>query len=152
MSLDELKNLDELGIALLIFSSKNNLKLHNISVTPKLDKNIITNVDLSKASGPYYIPIVVLKNCKPEFSYILVELFYMCLKESCLHIVGRFHQWSLYLRMLGKVYGQKLSLYGLLSKVSKIFEKLVNNSLVDHLEKCSFSNFQYGFLDQLQVF
>ena len=91
MSLDELKNLDALGIPLLIFSSKSNLKLHNISVTPKLDKNIITNVDLSKASGPYYIPIVVLKNCKPEFSYILVELFYMCLKESCLHIVGRFH-------------------------------------------------------------
>ena len=91
MSLDELKNLDELGMALLIFSSKNNLKLHNISVTPKLDKNIITDVDLSKASGPDYIPVVVLKNCNPEFSYILVELFYMCLKESCLHVVGRFH-------------------------------------------------------------
>ena len=33
-----------------------------------------------------------------------------------------------------------------LSVVSKIFEKLVNNKLVDHLEKCGpFSNFQYGF-------
>ena len=30
--------------------------------------------------------------------------------------------------------------------VSKVFEKLVNNRLVDHLEKCGiFSNFQYGF-------
>ena len=34
----------------------------------------------------------------------------------------------------------------LLSVLSKVFEKLVNNSIVDHLEKCSlFSDFQYGF-------
>ena len=34
----------------------------------------------------------------------------------------------------------------LLSVVSKVFEKLVNNRIVDHLQKCGlFSNFQYGF-------
>ena len=33
----------------------------------------------------------------------------------------------------------------LLSVVSKVFEKLVNNRIVDHLEKCLFSDFQYGF-------
>ena len=34
----------------------------------------------------------------------------------------------------------------LLSVVSKVFEKLVNNRIVDHLEKCGFySNFQYRF-------
>ena len=34
----------------------------------------------------------------------------------------------------------------LLSVVIKVFEKLVNNSNVDHLEKCGlFSDFQYGF-------
>ena len=34
----------------------------------------------------------------------------------------------------------------LLSVVSKVFEKLVNNKFVDHLEKCGFfSNLQYGF-------
>ena len=33
-----------------------------------------------------------------------------------------------------------------LSVVSKVFEKLVNNRIVDHLEKSSlFSDFQYGF-------
>ena len=32
------------------------------------------------------------------------------------------------------------------SVVSKVFEKLVNNRIVDHLEKCGlFSDFQYGF-------
>ena len=34
----------------------------------------------------------------------------------------------------------------LLSVVSKVFEKLVNNRIVDHLEICClFSDFQYGF-------
>ena len=34
----------------------------------------------------------------------------------------------------------------LLSLVSKVFEKLVNNRIVDHLKKCGlFSDFQYGF-------
>ena len=34
----------------------------------------------------------------------------------------------------------------LLSVVCKVFEKLVNNTIVDHLEKCGlFSDFQYGF-------
>ena len=34
----------------------------------------------------------------------------------------------------------------LLSVVSKVFAKFVNNRIVDHLEKCGlFSDFQYGF-------
>ena len=34
----------------------------------------------------------------------------------------------------------------LFSVVSKVIEKLVNNRIVDHLEKCDlFSGFQYGF-------
>ena len=41
------------------------------------------NLDLSKASGPDYIPVVVLKNWETELSYALAELFNKCLKESC---------------------------------------------------------------------
>ena len=40
----------------------------------------------------------------------------------------------------------------LLSVVSKVFEKLVNNRIVDHLEKCGlFSDFQYGFKSSLST-
>ena len=46
-------------------------------------KKVITNLDLSNLSGPDCISVVVLKNCKPELSYILAELFSKCLKESC---------------------------------------------------------------------
>ena len=75
-------NLDDSGISLPGFPSRTNLKLHNISVTPKMVKKVIMNLDLSKASGPDCIPVVVLKNCEPELSYILAELFNKCLKES----------------------------------------------------------------------
>ena len=46
-------------------------------------KKVITNLDSSKGSGPESIPVVVLKNCEPQLSYILAELFNMCLKDSC---------------------------------------------------------------------
>ena len=65
-------------------------------------KKVILNLDSSKVSRLDYIPVVVLKNCEPKLSYIQVELFNMCPKESCFQIVGRSHQRSLYLRMLGK--------------------------------------------------
>ena len=41
------------------------------------------NLNLTKASGPDCIPVVVLKNYELELSYILAELFNKCLKESC---------------------------------------------------------------------
>ena len=56
-------NLDDSGTSLLVFSSRTNLKLHNISVTPKMVKKVIMNLDSTKASGPDCIPVVVLKNC-----------------------------------------------------------------------------------------
>ena len=46
-------------------------------------KKVIMNLDSSKVSGPDCVPVVVLKSFEPELSYILVELFNMCLKESC---------------------------------------------------------------------
>ena len=46
-------------------------------------KKVITNLDSSRASGTGCIPVVVLKHCKPEFSYILAELFNMFLKKFC---------------------------------------------------------------------
>ena len=75
-------SLEDPGIPLPAFPFRTNLKMHNISVTPKIVKKVITNLDSSKASGSY-IPVVVLKNCEPEISCIVVELFNMWLKGSC---------------------------------------------------------------------
>ena len=49
-------NLDDSGIFLPVFPSRTNLEVHNMCVTPKMVKNVITNLDSSKASGPHCIP------------------------------------------------------------------------------------------------
>ena len=45
-------NLGESGVTLPVFPSRPNLKLHNVSLTPKMVKKVIVNLDLSKAFGP----------------------------------------------------------------------------------------------------
>ena len=76
-------NVDDSGISLPVLPFRTNLKLHNISVNPKMVRKVVMNLDFSKASSSDCIPMVVLKNCEPELSYILAELFKKCLKESC---------------------------------------------------------------------
>ena len=76
-------NLDGSVMSLPALHSRTYLKLHDTFITPKFLKKIITKIGLSKPSGPDCIPVVVLKNGKPEFLYILFELFNMCLKEPC---------------------------------------------------------------------
>ena len=43
---ENFSNLDDPGISLPAFPSGTNLKLHNISVTPKMVKKVIMNLDL----------------------------------------------------------------------------------------------------------
>ena len=69
------------GVALCISQSK--IIWVKTFLIPKMFKKVIMNLDLSKVSGPDCIPEVVLKNCEPELSYILAELFNKFLKESC---------------------------------------------------------------------
>ena len=129
-----------------VFPSRNGLKLLSISIAPKIVKKVITSFDSSKASGPDCIPVVFLKNCEPELSYILAELFNMCLKESCFPDCWKV---SLVVPVFKNV-GERSTAknyhpVSLLSVVSKVLEKLVNNRIVDRLEKCGlFSDFQYG--------
>ena len=78
-------NLDDLGISLPVFPSRINLKLH-ISVTPTMIKKVITNLDSANASGADCIPVMVLKNCQCELSYILTELFLF--SRLLKHLIG----------------------------------------------------------------
>ena len=55
-------SLDDSGISLPVFPSRAKVKLHNISIIFKMVKKVITNLDSSKASGPYCIPVVIQKN------------------------------------------------------------------------------------------
>ena len=99
------------------------------------------------AIPPDRIPVVILKNCAPELSYILAELFNMCLKECCFPDCWKFSSVVPAFKNVGeKSTNKNYHPVSFLSMVSKVFEKLVNNRIVDHLEKCDlFSDFQYGF-------
>ena len=105
------------------------------------------NLDLSKASGPDCIPVMVLKNCEPKLSYILAELFNKCLKKSCCPDCWKVLSVVLAFKTVGEKSTAKNYRPGsLASVVSKVFEKLVNIRIVVHVEKCGlFSDFQYGF-------
>ena len=145
-------NFDDSGISFPVFHARTNLKLHDISITPKMVKKVITNLDSSKASGPDCIPVVILKNCEPAFSCILVKLFNKCLKES-----GFPDCWKVpVFKNLGERSAAKnYRPVSLLFVVSKVFEKLVNNRIVYHLEKCGLfliSSMFLGLLGQLQIF
>ena len=111
-------------------------------------KNVITNLDSSKASGPDCIPVMVLKNYEPELSYILAKLFNNCLKKSCFPDCWKVSSVVPVFKNVGeRSTAKNYRPVSLLSVVSKVFEKLVNNRIVDHLEKCGlFSHFQYGFM------
>ena len=50
-------NLNDSGVTLPDFPSRINLKLHNISVSPKMVNKVIMNLDLSKTPGPDCIPM-----------------------------------------------------------------------------------------------
>ena len=51
-----------------VFLSRTSMKLQNISLTPKIVKRVITNLDSSHASDLGGIPVVVLRNSEPEIS------------------------------------------------------------------------------------
>ena len=78
---------------------------------------------------------------------MLAELFNKCLKESCFLDCWKVSLVVLVFKNVGKrTTAKKYHPVSLLSVVSKVFEKLVNNRIIDHLEKCGlFSDFQHGF-------
>ena len=75
--------------------------------------------------------MVALKNCEPELSYILAELFSICLKESCFP-----NSWKVPLLVpVLKNVGERSTAINylpvsLLSVLSKFFEKFLISTMV----------------------
>ena len=116
-------------------------------------KKVMTDLDSTK-----YLPscdcilVVVLKNWEPELLFILAYLFNMFLKEFCfLDCYKVLPVDSVKFIVMNYCHAS------FLSAICKLFEKLVNNSLADHLKKYGlFSDFKYcivsGCVVQLQIF
>ena len=87
------------------------------------------NLHSSKVSGPDCVPVVVLKNCEPELSYILAKLFNNCLKEPCFPDCWKVSLLVPVFKNVGeRSTAKNYRPVSLLSVVSKVF-----------------SDFQYGF-------
>ena len=72
---------------------------------------------------------------------MLAELFNMCLKESCFPDCWKVSLVVLVFKNVGKrSTATNYHPVSSLSVVSKVFEKLVNNRIVDHLEKCGLNS------------
>ena len=79
------------------------------------------------------------KELLAELSYILAELFSKCLKESSFPDCWKV---SLVVPVFKNVRERSTAknycLVSILSVVTKVSKKFVNNRIVDHLEKCAF--------------
>ena len=96
------------------------------------------------------ISTMLPKNCEPELSYVLAEILYKYEKKSCFPDCWKVS----FVVPVSKHVGERsavknyhpVSLLSVLSCFCKVFKKLLNNGIVDHLEKCGlFSDFQYDF-------
>ena len=88
-------------------------------------KKFIMKLHSSKASGPDCIPMVDLKNCEPELSYLPAELLNMCLKESCFPDCWKVSSVVPVFKNVGeRSTAKNYHPVSLLSVVSKVFEKL----------------------------
>ena len=91
-----------------------------------------------------------------RLNIILVELLISWVKESCFSDCWKVSSVVLVFKNIGERSTTKnYCPVSLLSVVSKVFEKFVNNRIVDHLQKCGFfliSSMVVGHLNQLQIF
>ena len=106
-------------------------------------EKVITKQDLTKTYGPRCIPVVFVKNCLLEISQVSEGALFFKLLED---LIGGPCIQECQESSTGKNYHT----FSVLSAVSNVFEKHVNNRLVDHLERCDlFYDFQYGFKPSL---
>ena len=93
--------------------------------------------------------MVVLKNCEPELSYVLAELFNKCLKESCSLDCSKVSSVVPIFKNIGEQSTAKTYCpVSLLSVVGKVFEKFSQRNVAFFL----ISSMVLGLLDQLRIF
>ena len=92
---------------------------------------------LRKYIDPGCIPVVILKNCGPELSYIPPELFNICVEESYFTDCSKVSSVGLVFKNVGeRSTAKNYCPVSLFSVVRKVFEKLVNDRIVKTFQRC----------------
>ena len=139
--------LDDSQHTLPDFSSRTDQEISTMRITVRMVARIISQLDASKAIGPDNIPAIVLKKCSAELSPVLSKLYNKCLAESCFPTHWKFSTVVPAYKNSGERSDPgNYRPISLLPITSKVFETLINNRLVKHLEGTGlFSDLQYGF-------
>ena len=139
--------LDDLGFLPPDFPQITDEKLCESKVSAGQIAKLIKDLDSTKATGPDGIPVVVLKNLIPEISPILAKLFNCCLKDRCFPSVWKTSAVCPVFKNAGeKSNPSQYRPISLLSVISKLFESVINNRILDHLAINNLlSDVQYGF-------
>ena len=129
------------------FPHRTNTYLDNFDISSTKVAAVIAQLDPSKATGPDGIPVVVLQKCSPELSPVLSKLYAKCVSESCFPSCWKFPSVIPVFKNSGERSDPRnYRPTSLLPIISKVFESLINRSLVNHLDSNNlFSDFQYGF-------
>jgi len=129
------------------FHPRTNSQLDDIQITVKTVTSIIARLDPSKATGPDGIPVILFQKCSPELSPVLTKLYRKCYLESCFPSAWKLPMVIPVFKNCGdRSDPRNYRPISLLPVISKIFETVINLSLVKHIESLGlFSDAQYGF-------
>ena len=126
------------------------MKQHSVSVTPKMVKNVIMNLDLSTVSGSDCTRVVLLKNCEPEYLFILAKIFNCFWKSLVSKLLKDLISGHVVKNVGERSATKNYYPVSLLSVVGKVFEKFVNSRIVITLSNVAFfliSSMVLGLLD-----
>ena len=120
--------------------------ISSLRITNKKVKSILDKLDLNKSCGPDQIPAVVLKRCSPELTPVFSKLFRLINSKSTFP-----QSWKLAnIHPISKkgdlTDPSNYRPIALTSIISKVFETIINDHIVSHLDQYSIlQDTQYGF-------
>lgn len=120
--------------------------LHTIHFRPASVKRLLSRLDTSKATGPDGVPGRVVKECSAELCLPVTQLFQLISTTGVQPPAWKCAQVVPIHKRNSKSNVKNYRPVSLLPILSKIFESVVNNQLVNYLEKHQLlSSNQYGF-------
>ena len=128
------------------FPSRCTTGLNHVRFRPTTIARLLRQLDPSKATGPDGVPARVLKICAAELASPLSRLFSACFRKG---VQPSLWKTANVVPIHKKQTRSTLRNYrpvSLLSVISKVMEKVINTTLMNHLEKQSLlSPHQFGF-------
>ena len=129
-----------------IFPHNHESQLSDLDLTDNMFLEAIKELSPSSASGPDGIPSILLINCKEIYAKILCILWKKCLNMEVTPLNLRQPDVIPIYKAAEKTEPSNYRPISLTSHFIKVFEKVVRNSIVNHLESNSyFNDNQHGF-------